>query len=386
VAERSSRFLEDILREPRELRAILRRLLTDQRPLLEAAARLVAEAPVRLLAGMGSSFHGGFAIADLFDRAGLAVRNADAGELLHFVKLAAGSVVVALSRSGRSIEVVELAAKAKAQGVTLIGVTNDAESPLARAADVKLLLGAPFDFNVSVSMYSGVALAGALIAAIATRTWSDDEAARLDALLAAAEKMLTSWQEQLAARGTANGAAKKATNEAAKRGADGEGVAADAPVILLARGPGLAAAHEARQLFEEAAKLPATAHSTGAFRHGPNEVVRPGVRVILWLAAEGPTRALDLALAADLEKAGAHVTIVGRDVPIGSAGRLLDLPRGPERWQFLVELMPVRLLIERIARARGVDCDTFRFCPFVVSREEGLGEGHGAGPPAPPAK
>lgn len=345
---------------------MLRRLLTDQRPALESAARRVAEAPVRLLAGMGSSFHGGFAIADLFDRAGVAVRNADAGELLHFAKLTAGSVVVALSRSGRSVEVVELAAKVKAAGATLIGVTNDAESPLARAADVKLLLGAPFDFNVSVSMYSGVALAGALIAALATGAWNDDEAARIDALLEAAERMLPNWQE-CDAEGTKRGAA------------DGADVAADAPVILLARGPGLAAAHEARQLFEEAAKLPATAHSTGAFRHGPNEVVRPGVRVILWLAAEGATRALDLALAADLVKAGASVTIVGRDVPIGSAGHVLYLPRGPERWQFLVELMPVRILIERIARARGVDCDTFRFCPFVVSREEGLGEGHGQG-------
>jgi hypothetical protein len=86
---------------------------------------------------------------------------------------------------------------------------------------------------------------------------------------------------------------------------------------------------------------------------------------------------LDLALAADLRRAGAHVTLVGRGVPDGAGDLALELPAGPVRWQFLVELMPVRLLIERIARARGVDCDVFRYCPYVVDREDGLGEGEG---------
>jgi glucosamine--fructose-6-phosphate aminotransferase (isomerizing) len=372
LAERSSRFLEDVLREPRELRAILRRLLdrgAAPRAGLEAAATSFASAPVRWIAGMGSSWHAGFAIQSFCDEAALPVRNLDAGEIVHFGRIPPGTAILALSRSGRSVEVVDLLPKARAAGATVLAVTNDPESPLARGADRSLALGASFDFNVSVTMYSGVALAGALVAAMAARTWRDEEAEAIDAQLEDAERSLPAWRASLEVCPLVDAR-----------------VAADAPVVLLARGPGLAAAHEARQLFEEAAKLPATAHSTGAFRHGPNEMVHPGVRVVLWLAAEGRTRALDLALAADLRRAGAHVTVVGRDVPRGAAELRLELPRCPARWQFLVELMPVRLLIERIARLRGVDCDTFRYCPFVVSEEGGLGDGHGtAGGTAPPA-
>jgi len=351
------------LREPDELRAILRRLVgrgSPARAALEAAAAAFAAAPVRWIAGMGSSWHAGFAIQHLCDAAALPVRNLDAGELVHFAQVPKGAAILALSRSGKSVEVVDLLPKARAAVATVIAVTNDPESPLARGADHSIALGAPFDFNVSVTMYSGVALAGARVAAAAAKAWRDEEAEAIDAQLAAAQPLMKAWQSRL--------------SEVELVGAR---ALADAPVVLLARGPGLAAAHEARQLFEEAAKLPATAHSTGAFRHGPNEVVRPGVRAIVWLAAEGRTRVLDLALAADLRRAGAHVTLVGRGIPGGAGDLALELPPGPAHWQFLVELMPVRLLIERIARIRGVDCDVFRFCPYVVDREGGLGAGEG---------
>jgi glucosamine--fructose-6-phosphate aminotransferase (isomerizing) len=363
------------LREPGELRAVLRRLLergSPARAALEAAAAAFAAAPVRWIAGMGSSWHAGFAIQHFCDAAALPVRNLDAGELVHFAQIPKGAVILALSRSGKSVEVVDLLPKARAAGATVIAVTNDPESPLARGADHSIALGAPFDFNVSVTMYSGVALAGALIAAMATGNWDvvepqegferlpplEVDAQAIFDQLGAVEQAIPTWQRTLE------------RNDSFDAGA-----VAAAPTILLARGPGLAAAYEARQIFEEAAKLPATAHSTGAFRHGPNEVVRPGVHVILWLAESGPTRALDLSLAADLRRAGARTTLVGSDLATRATELAFNLPRGPGRWQFLVELMPVRLLIERIARARGVDCDVFRFCPYVVDREGGLGEG-----------
>jgi len=365
-----SRFLQDLRREPGELRAILARLLGPQRESLDEAVKLLRAAPMAWIAGMGSSFHGGHAVQAFFDAAGRPARNADAGELLHFVELPKESTLLLLSRSGRSVEVVELLKKARPGGATVIGVTNDAESPLAKESRVVLLLGAPFDFNVSVTMYSGVALAGALAAAMAVGAWRDELAAALDGALADAERRLAGWSAAIAA--SAANAANAANDWSAR----------DATTILLARGAGLAAALETRQLFEEATKYPATALSTGAFRHGPNEVVRPGCRVILWLPEQPRLRALDLALAADLRKAGAKVALVGAELPHGSADLLLELPPAsivPPGWQFLVELMPARLLVEATARARGVDCDRFDFCPFVVAREEGLGDGHGGG-------
>lgn len=353
-----SRYLADILAEPRELGALLERL---SRPpaceALERGADLLRAASAPYFAGMGSSFHGGHALQALCDGAGRPARNVDAGELAHFARLPAGATVLFLSRSGRSVEIVELLRLAKAAGAVRLGVTNDANSPLARECDPAVLLDAPFDHNVSVTMYSGVALAAALMVSRSLRTWRPELKGELQRALADAERRLSAWRTAIAASTF---------------------VARAATTVLLARGPGLAAAFEARQLWEEAAKHPATALSTGAFRHGPNEVVESGCRVVLWLAAGERLRALDLALAADLRRAGAKVALVGPDLPPGAADLLLEIPTLPSAWQFVVELMPVRLIAEAVARARGVDCDVFRHCPFVVASEEGLGDGHGA--------
>jgi glucosamine--fructose-6-phosphate aminotransferase (isomerizing) len=355
-----SRFLQDIRREPAELRAILGRLLGPGRGELERAAARLREAKFVWIAGMGSSFHGGIAIQALFDRAGRLARNVEAGELAGFVRSEPGSALLLLSRSGRSVEIVELLGKADG-GATVIGVTNDPESPLAKKSRPALLLGAAFDFNVSVTMYSGVALAGALAAAIALGAWKESDAAALDGALTEMERRLEGHRAAIAASGL------DATDPP------------DAPTILLARGAGLAAALEARQLFEEAAKLPATALSTAAFRHGPNEIVRPGCRVVLWLAGteEPKVREHDLALAADLRAAGAKVVLVGSELPARAGDLALGTVTLPPEWRFLVELAPVRPLVEAIARRRGVDCDRFAYCPFVVEEEGGLGKGHG---------
>lgn len=355
----ASRYLEDVLAEPLRLQELLTRL--TRAPLAEtiaAGAEQLRAAACPWIAGMGSSYHGGLALQALCDAAGRPARNGDAGELLHFAPLPPRGTLLLLSRSGRSVEVVELLQKARAAQSTTIAVTNDPDSPLARGAGTSLLLGAPFDFNVSVLMYSGVALAGALLVAQSLQRWRPEWGAELQRALQDAQRRLPAWQAAIATSSF---------------------VAAESTTLLLARGAGLAAANEARQLWEEAAKHPATALSTAAFRHGPNEVVAPGCRVVLWLAATERLREFDLALATDLRRAGAKVALVGRDLPSGVADLALELPATPQGFAFLVELMPVRLLAEAVARARRIDCDTFRYCPFVVASEAGLGDGHGAG-------
>jgi len=164
-----SRFLQDCLAEPRELRAILARLLGPQRAALEESARLLRAAPLPWIAGMGSSFHGGHAIAAFFDAAGLPVRNADAGELLHFAKLAPASTLLVLSRSGRSIEIVELLKTARSARATVIGVTWLGTVPLTNGLVAQIfgmryaaLLASIVFFGHQIGGFIGVWLAGYL--------------------------------------------------------------------------------------------------------------------------------------------------------------------------------------------------------------------------------
>src|SRR5206468_12182724 len=84
----------------------------------------------------------------------------------------------------------------------------------------------------------------------------------------------------------------------------------------------------------------------------------------------------DLSLAADLKRAGAKVLLVGQGLAhdaAGAADLLLELPPVPAAWQFLLDVIPLQLAAERLAALRGVDCDVFRFCPYVVESESGLG-------------
>jgi glucosamine--fructose-6-phosphate aminotransferase (isomerizing) len=326
----------DILRQPAALRACLRTLRGSET--VRAASRLVGQASEVFVAGIGASYHVAMAVADLLGRRGRFAQAVDLSELPARRSFRPGTALLALSRSGRSVELAELPNLARQHGLRLAAVTNDPESPLARAAEVAVVPGVGYDHAVSVVTYTAVALAGGLVA--------DPRIPELDAALEGLERAIPSWSERLESWSPPTG-----------------------PAYFLARGAARAAAREARLLWEEAVKSPAAALSTGEFRHGPQEVVRPGMLVGLWIDPER-RRDEDLAMARELGELGAQVLLVGQDLP--DEGRSFRLPAVDPGWQFLLDAVPLQLAAERAARARGVDCDTFRLCSYVVETSEGL--------------
>jgi Rieske 2Fe-2S family protein len=355
-------LLQDILRQPAELKRCLFGLTGPSRPALEEAAGLLRHAPRVQVVGIGSSWNAGMAVTSAFQRTGSCAGLFDASELLHFGALPAGSVALVLSRSGRTVEIVRLLEKLRAAGSRIVAVTNAPDSPLGRAADVVVPLQIAYDHLVSVVMYSSLLLGGLLIAA---RSQGDPLEAVVDRLAAAldeAEASLDGWRDQIESSGWLSG---------------------DAPTYFLARGPSLASAHEARLLWEEAAKMPAVVVSTGGFRHGSQEAVFPGTRVALWLDPMGQ-REDDLQLAADLRAAGAQVLLMGAEVGERHGDCVARVPSTPPGWQPLLDVMPAQLAAERLARMRNQDCDRFRYCPYVVEEEGGLGSGPGTMGPLVP--
>jgi glucosamine--fructose-6-phosphate aminotransferase (isomerizing) len=145
----------------------------------------------------------------------------------------------------------------------------------------------------------------------------------------------------------------------------------DAPTYFLARGGSLASCHEARLLWEEAAKAPATAMTTGGFRHGPQEIIVEGLRFGLWLDSER-MRGQDLAVAADIRKLGGKVMLIGQNLPDCAGDLILTLPEIPGSWQFLIDIFPAQLATEHLSHLKGVDCDSFRTCSYIVEDEYGL--------------
>jgi glutamine---fructose-6-phosphate transaminase (isomerizing) len=352
-------FLRDIRRQPSELQRTLDHLSGSGSGALEAAVAAVQVARHVYLTGIGSSWHAGLNVSVLFQLGARPVYLVDAAELVQFAVIPAESVLIVISRSGRSVEIVQLLAKARESGATVIGITNVAEGTLAREAAIPLVIPVELDHAISVNTYTTLALAAGVLAG--SVTGSVDLTGRtakigcatadsLSRAFAAAGRAIPGWQAQIE---------------------NSTWLAPRSTTYFLARGSSLGSAYEARLMWEEGVKSPATAMGTGSFRHGPQEMVGKDVRFGMWIDG-AKMREQDLAVARDLRKLGAQVMLIGQRLPEDAGDLVFQIPEIASEWQFLIDIIPPQLVAERLARLSGSDPDTFRLSSFVVEDEAGL--------------
>jgi glucosamine--fructose-6-phosphate aminotransferase (isomerizing) len=343
-------FLRDILRQPEELERTIEYLCRPMLPALGAGADAIRNARHVYLTGIGSSWHAALNAGALFYQSARPVYMQDAAELLQFATFPPGGAIFIISRSGRSIEIVQLVAKALAAGATVIAVTNAPDGPLAKEAQIPIVVPIALDHAISVNTYSSLALATGILASNVVGSFHAQLASTLSQSIAEAARAIPGWQKQIA---------------------ETTWLLPDAVSYFLARGSSLGSCYEARLLWEEGVKSPATAMGTGSFRHGPQEMIAKDFRFGMWIDG-AQMREQDLAVARDLRKLGASVLLIGQHLPDDAGDLAFQLPAIPSEWQFLIDVIPVQLAAERLSRLSGVDCDSFRLCSFVVEDEYGL--------------
>src|SRR6266853_6329209 len=158
-------FLRDILRQPEELQRTLEHLSAGTgRRALDAAVVAVHSTRHVYLTGIGSSWHAGLNVSAIFQLAARPVYLVDAAELVQFAAIPAESVLIVISRSGRSVEIVQLLAKARESGATVIGITNAPDGALAREAQIAIVVPVALDHAISVNTYTTLALAAGILA------------------------------------------------------------------------------------------------------------------------------------------------------------------------------------------------------------------------------
>jgi glutamine---fructose-6-phosphate transaminase (isomerizing) len=345
-----TRFLHDILRQPGELQRALEYLSGEGRPALERAAAAVKTARHVYLTGIGSSWHAALCAGPLFHAGGRPVYLLDASELLEFSSLPPDSLIIVISRSGRSVEIVKLLSKANHSGAIVIGITNSKDSALGLESQIPIVISVPFDHGISVNTYSTLALAAGVLARANVGAFDAALATSLSQSFVRSSQALAGWQEQVE---------------------NSRWLAPGSVTYFLARGSSLGSCYEARLLWEEGVKSAATAMGTGSFRHGPQEIVRKGTRFGIWID-ERHMREQDLSVARDLSSLGASVMLVGQNLPADAAELEFQLPAVQPDWQFLIDIIPPQLLAEKLSRLSGTDCDSFRLCSYVVEDEYGL--------------
>jgi glutamine---fructose-6-phosphate transaminase (isomerizing) len=342
-------FLQDILRQPDELRSVIERLRGESRKPLETAAATIRAARHVYLTGIGASYNAALGAAWHFHSAGHPVYLLDAAELLHSASIPSGSVLIVLSRSGRSVEIVKLLEKAQAVRATVVGITNFPDGALAQQAEIPIVLPVQPDHGISANTYISLAAGAAAIAAVVAGTFDTQLTSKLLEAIASTAENIPGWQQQLA---------------------KSPWLLPGATYYFLARGASLASSCGAQLLWEEGVKVAAVAMGTDSFRHGPQEIVTAGMRFAMWIddrLCEG-----DLAVARDLRHLGASVMLIGSGIPADAGDLVMQLPPWPAGWQFLMDIIPAQLAAEALSRLSGADCDSFRFASYVVKGETGL--------------
>ncbi|HEX9187542.1 MAG TPA: iron dicitrate transport regulator FecR, partial [Vicinamibacteria bacterium] len=109
---------------------------------------------------------------------------------------------------------------------------------------------------------------------------------------------------------------------------------------------------------------PAEGMSSGAFRHGPMEMLDPDVCLVVFAGA-ARTRALNEALVADVRAAGARAFLAADDAP----EEALRLPAVGDLARPVVELLPVEMVTLAMAALDGREAGRFERATKVTASE-----------------
>ncbi|RPD42595.1 SIS domain-containing protein [Chitinophaga barathri] len=346
-----SRYLQDILDQPDQLLQSLQHSVDKGSGALKKSAGLITGAKNVFITAIGASWSAGIAIQAAFNEAGVQAVLCDAADFLYFTRIPPDSAVLFLSRSGKSVELVQALPKCKLAKAAVISITNAADSPLAESSDACLLTSVRFDHSISVSTYSSIILTGLLL----TQYFRPQSPGLLiyDELMESLREVngrLKEWQDII-----------ETTSWPEKNG----------HTYFTARGASLASAHESMLLWEEVAKQPAAALTTGAFRHGPQEIIDNPLNMAVWLE-NNIARDHDVKLINDLVGKKVNVLSIGQELPGRLKGHTVYVPSCPWLFSPVINIIPLQLAAEKLARMKGIDPDVFLYCNFIVESEGGL--------------
>ncbi|MBL8907898.1 MAG: SIS domain-containing protein [Rhizobiales bacterium] len=240
-----------------------------------------------------------------------------------------GLASLAISQSGASPDLVALQQAVGEAGGMTIAAVNARGSPLSKASEVSLDLGAGPELSVAATKSF---IASATLGATLVANWAEDAE-----LLAALERLPQVLTNAIACDW---GAAVDALTDVAS-------------LYVVGRGPGLAMAGEAALKLKEMCGLHAEAYSAAELLHGPVALAGPDFPVLV--LAGGISDRTPAALASRLAADGVPVYLAG-----GQAEGVAFLPVAASDHLFtdyIARIASFYVFAEALARRRGFDPD-----------------------------
>lgn len=339
-------YLREILDQPQALERTLTGLEESNRLAQLKEGLEKGQFKNVILTGMGASFHALHPLNLGLIEAGFTAFMVETSELVHYQQrlLDSNNLIVAVSQSGQSAETVRLLEMIREKSAVVVAVTNTPEGPLAKQAAATILTRAGKEFSVSCKTY--VAALTALQWLEAVLRGRDLRATRgeLQKAVAAAEAYLANWESHV---------------ESLVQMLQGIH-----HLLLVGRGPSLAAAGTGALIVKESAHFPAESMSSAAFRHGPFEMLSREILVLIF-AGEKRTRTLNRRLFDDIRGQQGRAELVTED----AAGGPFAFPAVPQNVQPILEILPVQMLTLALAARAGREPGRFERASKVTATE-----------------
>ena len=250
-----------------------------------------------------------------------------------------GGMCLSVSQSGKSPDIVAMAASARKDGALTVALTNDASSPLAEASEHTLDIHAGPELSVAATKtFVTSAVAGIWLLA----EW-DRNAALLKALRDLPQQLekaaQINWPEVRAAIGERQS------------------------LFTLGRGTSLAVSNEAALKFKETSQLHAESYSSAEVLHGPVSIVDEGFPVLGFAAADAAEAPL-ASIADQIAAKGAQVFATTAQVK--TAAQLDHIRTGHALTDPLSLIVSFYSMVEAFATSRGIDPDAPRHLKKVT--------------------
>jgi glucosamine--fructose-6-phosphate aminotransferase (isomerizing) len=337
---------DEILEQP----AAARRQLASSSDALEALAARLRLKPVAsvVIAARGTSDHAAIYaqyVLGLRNRLSVGLATPSLVSIYGAELDVRDSLVIGISQSGASPDIVAVVAAAARQGAPTLAITNDPSSPLAGAADHVVDLAA-----------------GPELAIAATKTYTTS-------LLAIARLSLALDPDPEAGRALGDLPAAMATALDLEPAIGGV-VAELGPVdrcVIVGRGFEYATAREWALKLKELAHVFADPYSAADFLHGPIALVQPGIPALV-VAPAGAAAASMVELLDALRVRSVDAVVLSDVEATRDLGRWpISLPGGVPEWlRPVVSIVPGQLFAYHLTLARGLDPDAPRYISKVT--------------------
>ncbi len=247
------------------------------------------------------------------------------------------AVVIGVSQSGQSPDIVAVVAEGRRQGAVSVAITNAPESALGRAAEYVVPVHAGPEHAVAATKtYTAQLMALAMLS-----TALDPDPARWSALAAMPERVARALERNAA---PAKGAAAFKDHER---------------LVVVGRGFNLSTVFEIALKIKETCYVMADPYSSADFQHGPKALLQEGLPVMVVAPASRVFEDLDAVVAFARERR-APLIAVGGGAALAGAALTLPLSDVPEWLSPIEAAIPGQLFAQELARSRGLTPDAPR--------------------------